>query len=473
VSTPKSTQLFDNCTPPVPSGHKVLIAPDYQLDNGGPLLDLSGTPGVHVSIEGPRLRLDPGDVGGVFPPPGSDNTAVDFLPHIVINLRTLPWERFGPWGKPPWLALITVKLSELNVSKPEDALLSTSLGNVKTLDPAAYNLFKTSMGLTDATPLTAVRLPVKLLSQILPSGLDEVLFLSHVKRVIYDQPRDVAIVIGNRLPSPGPPVEPHVALLVSLEQRSDLYLSDATGALAANDPTGTAKTTLIVLYSWSFTPTNEGDFEGVIRSIGIRPNGGVLRFGNLPRPADPGVTPLAGGFQPLLRPDGYFIEPLPHDQPEPVELRSPLCPFPFRLPDPLRVGVALRSDPVPFQDGGPTLDESYAAAFELGRLLALSNASVIQALRATPAIPERVIKQEAIVQVPVAMQRVSWVFDPPDERGDFTGLQQYTSLLQQSILPSLNQLGAVGLPAVSVIDLATATAANLAKQFPEVIGAGH
>ncbi len=81
--------------------------------------------------------------------------------------------------------------------------------------------------------------------------------------------KDVAIVVCNRLPDAGPPdavekPEVHTALLVSLEQRSELFT-------AGHYSNPNASTALIVLHHWTFTPSKGGDFEQVMQAIGYDP----------------------------------------------------------------------------------------------------------------------------------------------------------------------------------------------------------
>ena len=103
-----------------------------------------------------------------------------------------------------------------------------------------------------------------------------------------------------------------------------------------------------MLHSWNFTPSKGGDFEEVMKSIPIRPNGGVLRFGNLPEGVSPGETaPLSAGLDGVLDTHGNFIDPLPHTQPGNATYRGPLLPFPAPARSP---GFALRSAPEEFAD---------------------------------------------------------------------------------------------------------------------------
>jgi hypothetical protein len=50
-------------------------------------------------VEGPQLQLTPADVAGVYPAAGSEESPDEFLPHIALERRTLPWERIGINGE--------------------------------------------------------------------------------------------------------------------------------------------------------------------------------------------------------------------------------------------------------------------------------------------------------------------------------------------------------------------------------------
>jgi hypothetical protein len=557
MSAPTLTKLFDSCTPLARAGDTVKLTPSYLLRGQETVVNDTTSPwtydtkafdrishpsndpdSVFVAVEGPRVKLEPSDIAGVYPAPGSTNSPATFLPHISLNRRTLPWERSGPDQKnPPWLALLLIKPSDLgqNVTSLDSALFSSSVADAKSFDGNAYNLFK-SMKLSDSTSLQVVRLPVSLLQQILPSSLGELALLCHLKRVIYgDSHQDFAIVIGNRLPSPstlpkgpsntpGPP-EQHTALLVSLEGRSDLY--DSHGGLSIRlppsaaahgpdvqeaiqqpgqpphgpgpvppGPTVVPRMTLIVLHAWSFTPSDGGDFEEVMKHLAFRPNGGVLRFGNDATPAaqgPPGLEepPLSGNFQPLLDSEGYLLGQVPVDQQATIRLRGPLRPFPLKLPRPdVEInGVAVRAE--------MSEDPSYSVAFELGRILALGDSAILQALRSIYAVPDRIMNRADIApDLPAVLQSARWLGDPadlpagwaeswtqpgllqasdkfvpPGSAADFTGLGQYASL-QANIRATITSAPTpVSLPVVLVDKMATP--ATLAKQFPELPSAGR
>jgi hypothetical protein len=211
---------------------------------------------------------------------------------------------------------------------------------------------------------------------------------------------DTAIVICNRLPDAGngtSPPEEHTALLVSFEGRQDLVES--------NRFADQSKTTaLIVLHHWTFTPSGEGDFEELMRAISLLPNGGVLRFGNLPKDAPP--AGLSGGFESVLDVHGYFKELLEHEQEGPVAFRGPLRPFPAGARS---AGYAVRAAPEEFDDTPGSDDYSHAAAFELGRLLALADAGILEEMREIQGTVDKLPLKEWVNQLPPALQRPDWV----------------------------------------------------------------
>jgi hypothetical protein len=120
----------------------------------------------------------------------------------------------------------------------------------------------------------------------------------------------------------------------------------------------------------------------VVRAIRFRPNGGVLRFGSLPEGVRQGGASLSGGFATIVQPNGAFLEPLDHaaqdGQVTPVAFRGPLRPF---APAARGPGFAVRAAPEEWEGDDVTDDYTYAAAFELGRLLVLADAGLLEDLR--------------------------------------------------------------------------------------------
>src|SRR5688572_27711517 len=116
-----STQIHSNCQVPAKSGTTIHIKPDQPVTyNGDDMLKLTGSKEVLVKVDGPRTQLNVDDIAGVYPAPASEESADEFLPHISLTRRTLPWERFGVDNDPvkPWLALVVYSSSELKLTTP-------------------------------------------------------------------------------------------------------------------------------------------------------------------------------------------------------------------------------------------------------------------------------------------------------------------------------------------------------------------
>ena len=484
-----TNHVYNDCIPLVPSGTTVEITCDQSLEN---LLEVATPNKVKIKVDGPQLKLTPADIAGVYPAPGSDDSPDEFLPHIALKRRTLPWERTGPAAGAPWLALLVVKESDFKSgarsTSPAATLTALTLKDLKTKDLTTYNRLHgnlpTGLKLPDSTELQVTFISNGLLKKILPLKT-ELKWLCHMKRKTENGTiDDAAIVIANRLPEAGPantPPDLHTAMLVSLELRSDAYTRPAKGSTA-----------LVVLHHWTFTPSKGGDFEQVMQAISYRPNGGVQRFGNLPKPPPQGTpAPLSGGFDAKLSDTGYLLEEIPHTQPGLIDYRGPLRPF----PTPKRSnGFAIRPAPEEFAGGNDDtpVDYSHAAAFEIGRLLALADPTVLEQMRDIHAVMN-VDPPVLVNQLPVKLQMPDWVVDPAwaedpwafgaesilkDEaallgnvEADFTGIAEQAAAWKDLVLQDLAQLPAAELPTPVQLDLGTVTGDLLAQKFGDVANA--
>jgi hypothetical protein len=466
MSNPHATQVFNSCDPLVDSGDTVQIRIQQTLIRAEPgggetkLLDVTEPDAVHIRIEGPQTSLLATDIVGVYPAPGSDDSPGDFLPHIALTRRTLPWERKGPEAGCPWLALVLLKDSELvQVSGVTKPIHSTTVGAVQASHPTAYAQFKKT-GLPDDTGIDIVYVAMAIAASLLkPENLK---LLCHVRRAAQDNPlakidddRDLAVVVSGRLPDTvGEKLELHHAYLVSLENRSDV--------VAATD----RATPLIVLHYWTFTPSTGGDFEGVIQAIRVRDNGGVLRFGNLPRARRSGEPELTGGFPAMLDDGGYLLPPALLHQQTPAEYRGPLRPF---EPGPRSAGFAVRPAPEEF-DGAPSdapPDYSYATAFEIGRLATLAGAGLVedvQRIRVLLNAPEFDVPV-LMDQMPDALRRPDWVVNPQWWADPYALPAGETLLKNTAQLLQLGQADFTGIAAQSA-----PWKASVVKQIEQIAG---
>jgi len=449
---------------------------------------------VKVIVDGPRLQLTPGDIAGVYPSPGSEESPDEFLPHIALTRRTLPWERVGPDAKDstPWLALLLFKASELDTGQRVDSqkttLESTTVQGVSQKDATTFNYLLQTLKLAPDTPLQVLYVRNDVLANVLPQ-MDELQYLCHVKReqdTVVNTDR--AIVMCNRLPDAGPTgstPEIHTAVLVSLERRGALFQP----ATLSNQ---NAFTALVVLHHWTFKPNQGGDFEQVVQAIKYRPNGGVLRFGNLPRAARIGQAALAGGFVGIVDIHGFFLEALPHTQPGKVVMRGPLRPMPTAPRSP---GFAIRSAPEEFEDGSGELDYSHAASFEIGRLLAMADPGVLQDLANLRVYADVLTDPVELVPLPDPFKgKIDWLVNPSDWHQDIwhfsaigggSLLKNKQTLLQKdpvdvsgigaqidewgaTVVQELNQMATPSAPVSASVDIAGASSASLGKQFAAV-----
>lgn len=308
-------------------------------------------------VMGERFVLKPEDISAVFPPDGSLGDHSNVLPHVALSRSTLPWER-SPWraGAPgsddaPWLILLLFDQEE----QPQAQV--TTLGQIKTRMDGQIKFpgITLEQGQQDGDKVGVIDVQKRLLQSLLPSAND-LPFLAHVRQTKDaggkpdDQER--AVIIGNRLPRRGALSVVH---LVSIEGR---YQNDRFDYQGAGDED---LIRLVSLKSWRFACANEThSFKGLLLNLNRTP--GTLR---LPRHASGEAEKrLAQGYAPLShrmrqgeRTVSWYHGPL-----IPAENRAE-PPLPARAADELaRYDTAVG-----------LFDVSYAAAWELGRLLALQS----------------------------------------------------------------------------------------------------
>jgi hypothetical protein len=252
-----SMQLYDSVTPGIESGtyrvtSTVAFAPS-QLGSDPPPPPDQRTAVHHdfVAVGGSPLHLSATEVLSCHPPENATGAFGQELPHVVLGRRTLPWERPGPAGSPPWLALLVLLDSEVSFSS----------GTLHGLFP---NLV-TSIGATGTEPVKAVTVnDPSVLTSVLPRA-DELGLLTHVRRVntadttldLADDDGWLAVVVANRLPVAPASGEGHYhACLVSLENRGDLYA-------------GGASRSLILLNRWEFVTDEGGTFEVLAEELDV------------------------------------------------------------------------------------------------------------------------------------------------------------------------------------------------------------
>ncbi|MFE0588414.1 hypothetical protein [Micromonospora echinospora] len=339
----------------------VLAAGDYQvtLSQRVSLEPVDFTTTRRFTVAGDRFGLAPSLVRSVFPPEGSVGDHAAVLPHIVLERATLPWER-SPGGAgpqtPPWLALL------LFTEQEAPPVSTVPLGQVAAgpwLPPAAVAAESHESA---QEPVTVIDVPAALLADLLP-GYADLPLLAHV-RADGDDPADTAVVVGTRLPPAGMTSVVH---LVSLEHRFT-PASDGSWVLDRGPAPVGETVRLVSLTSWRFASVSaDHTFTTLVRDL--------AEEGATPRLPDSGQPAadryLGAGFVPArhrLRQGGSSIG----------WYRGPLVPGPTDAGPvaPVRTGDAL----LRFDAELGMFDLGYAAAWQLGRLLALGSGDTATAL---------------------------------------------------------------------------------------------
>lgn len=304
------------------------------------------------AVRGERFSLKPDDINAVFPPEGSLGDHSNVLPHVVLDRSTLPWERSAgrTSGVSPWLALLLFDQGEA----PEPKVVTLAALS----DPAVkFPPLSLEGGQAGTDKVTVIDVRRGLLEQLMPTSRD-LEFLAHVRKLkdAAGGPAggETAVVIGNRLPRRGALSTVH---LVSVEGRYVADSFDFQGAGAQD------LVRLVSLKSWSFACADaRQSFRGLLAHADRSP--GTLR---LPAVA----SPEAEKYLALGR------VPLPHSLRQGEKTASwyhgPLAPSHNGVEIALPAHAA--DELVRYEPSNGMFDVSYAAAWELGRLLALQSKS--------------------------------------------------------------------------------------------------
>lgn len=312
-------------------------------------------------IAGERFSLAPADIQAVYPPEGSRGSYEEILPHIALARDTLPWERVANAQKAPWLALLLLNETETAQYKLQTIPLSQYLKKIH-----AESTFVPEPGQekTDQIQVQVIELPASDIENLLPNA-NELPLLCHVRAgegdgKLFDS---VAMVVGKRLPSHGR----NTVHLVSLENRYN-----STGFNTA----GQTSCTLISLKSWTFTceakdhPATES-LDGLFKRL----NADWLQL-----PSTLNVSAQAYSSQ------GFV--PLPHrfrsGESGASWYSGALIPNQRRLAasDKLKFPARAADELLWYHEEVGMLNVTYAAAWELGRLLVMQNRRIFASLHA-------------------------------------------------------------------------------------------
>ncbi|SHG72984.1 hypothetical protein [Streptoalloteichus hindustanus] len=339
-------------------------------------------------IRAVRFVLDDSSVHAHYPPSGSHGDYGSTLPHITLNRAILPWERelSGTLvvARAPWLALLVFAAGEL----PDDPD-GKGLTRTRTVDalrhPEETDILGPDLSDEGITPGIAastcqtIDVPAPLFTAVVPREA-ELSYLAHLREVRTAPQRtrngeiltegDYAVLAANRFPRPAGAYAVH---LVSLEGFIGLLGPDQL-------PSHINTVRLCALRSWSFVsdPHGQLDAPGLLRRLAEPGRGDpenlALRLPHEAGSTDPGAAErharerLRLGYTPVtyrVRSGevtfGWYRGPF-----------TPLVPQP--VPEVRRGGPHTTADHALIYDPEHgVFDVSYAAAWTLGRALALAD----------------------------------------------------------------------------------------------------
>ncbi|MFZ7092722.1 hypothetical protein [Primorskyibacter sp. 2E233] len=346
------------------------------------------------TVDGPRFALAPSDVQMVMPPANQAGDWENYMPNIVLRRRILPWMRTLD-GKPvppgkvstPWMALISVTAAELGgkaaeISAPSPVVTGTAADLVQTADTTIAGPDLNLNADEKKTPMLYLDLDAKLFQAVAPTQ-EDLIWLAHVRDVNtdnkeilgLDEDGSFSIVVGNRIiqTSKDSDVVNYV-FLISLEGHQDHLPGHAI-------PARVTTFRFASLAWWKVQALKaSGDFIEIMQELPHR--GGDHLIGLPHKPIDAcddnsddnskaAAAALAMGYAPLT----YRMRA---GEEATAWYRGPLSAVPtkndglgaFQYGD-----LAIRYDPKT-----ALFDLSQAAAWQIGRLLGLSDSTFARQL---------------------------------------------------------------------------------------------
>lgn len=413
----------------------------------------------NFTVAGDRFVLQPADVEAVFPPEGNLGEHSNVLPHIMLSRSTLPWERtavkLAAGDKDtgvPWLALLLFDESEKPTPKTVKAkeLKEAPAAGKPKFPPVLLESWQ-----DPEEQLTVIDVPVDVLKAILPT-VDELRFLAHVRFGTVsdkeppkgappeDKPRpdEMAVIIANRLPQSGKTSTMH---LVSLEKRFEAAANAYQFNYQKDDP-GTDLIRLVSLKSWSFACEDEKQsFKHLLLQLNTKPT--TLRLPDGPQSA-----------QHLLS-QGYVVVPhyFRHGEQTVSWFRGPLAPA--KNVSPMMMPVSSDDESVPpkklmnlparsadelvrYDPAFSMFDVSYAAAWELGRLLALQDKGFSTSLYQWKREYAQKLAQEEQRSPHLPFQKATLAFVPEDVSAWFKSLRNLEGVPFNYLVPDERMLPA-------------------------------
>lgn len=392
IDNPTKFQIYDNYRPALADGeYTVTITPTLRLsdDTSKPQLEKAKK---IFEIQGPRFCLEQTDIHGFFPPPNSSGKFSTCLPHVLFNKVALPWERdlqITSGFRSPWLALLCLDQEEY--SKCELSSMKVGEWIKKAYSDEIH--YPELTGISDKEKelnCQFLKIDKEIFFNIRPN-LCELSYLSHVRQVetknredFDTQDRGVfSILFGNRFPQTGSGCGiNHKVFLISLEGLVEYFKEDKRANISQK------YISVITLTNWSFICLEEPkeNFSNLVKAI-LEEQGSNTKFLTLPQLPDNTENPADNEQAKKLNPlfdKGYV--PLEHCLRTAETTFSwyhgPLITSPMLLDDVSKESILKQNGRYSYiyYEEQSVFDVSYVTAWELGRLLAISDANFVDNL---------------------------------------------------------------------------------------------
>jgi hypothetical protein len=384
---PGYTQFYDNDEPGLLAGtYEISVTqalPNAVTDQ------FAQTVTQRFIAQAPQFTLDSAEVHAMFPQPNTNGDFSAILPNILLENPKLPWERaLTSDTSIPWMALLVFKANEIQVDPATNSPVITS--SVQDFLAPVEGVVKPAIDSSNLSPtllnssMNSIRIRTEVFQAVTPR-LVELASLAHVREVnpehqpVGDAGIDpwYSVAMSNRFPDSANPDDDAGAVnfvhLVSFEGLTP-YLVDAP-----QWPAGAAEVQLVSLVAWRFVSTLQaGQSFGDLASYLIASVNGDTSQLLLKIPA------AANGTAAAQRVALGYTALSYHTLPGPETFTWYRGPFSAVPPQPLPPGIETYLHPSQaeiYDQANGIFDQSYAAAWTIGRLTALADPEFIDSIQ--------------------------------------------------------------------------------------------
>lgn len=384
---PGFTQFYDYDLPGLPAG-TYQISVTQALPNAA-TEHFSQTVTQTFVAQGPQFSLDASEVHAQFPASNANGDFSEVLPNIMLENPKLPWERaLTSDPKVPWMALLVFRADEVTLDPATNSPIVTS--SVAEFLAPVPGVLKPDIATASvsaavlASSMNSLVISTEVFRAVTPRSV-ELASLAHVREI--DPEHQVlsdlgaapwySVLLANRFPDSGSGNDEAGAVnfvhLVSFEGLSNYLVDDPAW------PDGVRAVQLVSLANWRFVSSRQqgqtfADLaENLIASAGSDPDQLLLRIAGA-ADASTAAERIGQGYTAL----SYHTLPGPDTF---AWYRGPFSPVP---PQPLPSAIDFYQHPSQAQiydQANGIFDQSYASAWSIGRLAALSDPDFIDSMQ--------------------------------------------------------------------------------------------